>query len=105
MAQRKFLYGLFLIVLGVSALAPELAQAGGPPADATHAGCAAPGEPVDPAILEKPTTLKTGIGAVTQKITTKSAQAQAFYDQGLAYLHHYVWIEAARALAAAREAM
>ncbi|HJU42850.1 MAG TPA: tetratricopeptide repeat protein [Vicinamibacterales bacterium] len=27
---------------------------------------------------------------------TKSKEAQAFYDQGLAYLHSFVWIEAAR---------
>src|SRR6185436_11404207 len=26
----------------------------------------------------------------------KSVEAQRFYDQGLAYLHNYVWIEAAR---------
>jgi tetratricopeptide (TPR) repeat protein len=30
-------------------------------------------------------------------VTTASAEAQAFYDQGVAYLHSYVWIEAARA--------
>ena len=27
---------------------------------------------------------------------TKIAEAQRFYDQGLAYLHSFVWIEAAR---------
>jgi Tfp pilus assembly protein PilF len=29
-------------------------------------------------------------------VSTTSAEAQRFYDQGLAYLHSYVWIEAAR---------
>jgi tetratricopeptide (TPR) repeat protein len=29
-------------------------------------------------------------------VSTRVPQAQAFYDQGLAYLHSYVWIEAAR---------
>ena len=46
--------------------------------------------------MERPTTLQTGIGRVSQKVTTKSSEAQAFSDQGLAYLHSYVWIEAAR---------
>ena len=47
-------------------------------------------------ILERPVTLRQGIGVVHQKVTTSSAEAQAFYDQGLAYLNSYVWIEAAR---------
>ena len=29
-------------------------------------------------------------------VTTTSSEAQAFYDQGLTFLHHYVFIEAAR---------
>ncbi len=31
-----------------------------------------------------------------QPVTTRSSEAQAFYDQGLTLLHHYVFIEAAR---------
>lgn len=31
-----------------------------------------------------------------EKVTTASPAAQSFYDQGLAYLHSYVWIEAVR---------
>lgn len=62
-----------------------------------HAACAAPsGDVVEPAMLERPTPIVAGVGIVSQKVTTKSAPAQAFYDQGLAYLHSYVWIEAAR---------
>jgi tetratricopeptide (TPR) repeat protein len=63
----------------------------------THAGCSTPGEPVEPALLERPTSLRTDIGQIRQKVTVSSAETQAFYDQGLTLLHHYVWIEAARA--------
>src|SRR5947209_463017 len=47
-------------------------------------------------ILERPVTLREGIGTIHEDVTTSSKEAQAFYDQGLAYLHSYVWIEAAR---------
>src|SRR5690242_15193903 len=47
-------------------------------------------------ILEKPTTLKAGVGKIHDPVTTSSPEAQAFYEQGVAYLHSYVWIEAAR---------
>lgn len=54
------------------------------------------GEGVPREILDRPVTLRSGIGSVHEKVTTTSAEAQAFYDQGLAYLHSYVWIEAIR---------
>jgi tetratricopeptide (TPR) repeat protein len=47
-------------------------------------------------ILERPVPLREGIGTLHDTVTTSSPQAQAFYDQGLAYLHSFVWIEAAR---------
>jgi tetratricopeptide (TPR) repeat protein len=47
-------------------------------------------------LLERPVTIRTGIGAIHDDAGTKNAEAQRFYDQGLAYLHNYVWIEAAR---------
>jgi len=47
-------------------------------------------------LLMRPVPLRTGIGTAHDTVTTASPQAQAFYDQGLAYLHSYVWIEAAR---------
>jgi tetratricopeptide (TPR) repeat protein len=47
-------------------------------------------------ILERPVALRQGIGKVHEEVTTKSPEAQAFYDQGLAYLHSFVWIEAVR---------
>jgi hypothetical protein len=37
-----------------------------------------------------------GIGSAHDAVSTASKQAQAFYDQGLACLHSYVWLEAAR---------
>jgi tetratricopeptide (TPR) repeat protein len=51
---------------------------------------------VPEAILERPLPLRDGIGRAHEDVTTASKDAQAFYDQGLAYLHSYVWIEAAR---------
>ncbi|HUS19960.1 MAG TPA: hypothetical protein VMZ25_09940 [Terriglobales bacterium] len=47
-------------------------------------------------ILQRPTSLKPGVGALSDPVTTGSQEAQAFYNQGVAYLHSYVWIEAAR---------
>jgi tetratricopeptide (TPR) repeat protein len=47
-------------------------------------------------ILERPLPLRKGVGTINDKVTTSSTQAQAFYNQGVAYLHSYVWIEAAR---------
>ncbi len=47
-------------------------------------------------ILQRPVALREGIGKFNDHVTTSSSEAQAFYNQGLAYLHSYVWIEAAR---------
>jgi tetratricopeptide (TPR) repeat protein len=47
-------------------------------------------------LLERPVSLREGIGKIHEPVSTKSAEAQAFYDQGVAYLHSFVWIEAAR---------
>jgi tetratricopeptide (TPR) repeat protein len=47
-------------------------------------------------ILERPVPLRQGIGVLHDPVTSSSPEAQAFYDQGLAYLHSFVWIEAAR---------
>jgi len=47
-------------------------------------------------IAQRPVPIRTGIGSAHDAAATSSAKAQAFYDQGLAYLHSYVWIEAAR---------
>jgi tetratricopeptide (TPR) repeat protein len=47
-------------------------------------------------LLERPVPLRQGIGTVHSMVTTKVPQAQAYYDQGLSYLHSFEWIEAAR---------
>lgn len=60
------------------------------PAGHMHSG------PVPQEILHRPVVLRSGIGQAHQKVSTASSRAQAFYDQGLAYLHSYVWVEAAR---------
>jgi tetratricopeptide (TPR) repeat protein len=63
--------------------------------DDPHAACGSVGW-VPREILERPVALRTGIGNSHDPVTTASKEAQAFYDQGLAYLHSYVWVEAAR---------
>jgi tetratricopeptide (TPR) repeat protein len=47
-------------------------------------------------IAQRSIPIREGIGTAHDAVATPSTQAQAFYDQGLAYLHSYVWIEAAR---------
>lgn len=65
-----------------------------PSAFGQHAAHSVPVIPQE--LLERPVTLRTGIGVAHDDAGTRSADAQKFYDQGLAYLHNYVWIEAAR---------
>jgi tetratricopeptide (TPR) repeat protein len=63
--------------------------------DDPHAACAAVGwVPRD--VLDRPVTVRTGIGRAHEDLPGASTQVQALHDQGLAYLHSYVWIEAAR---------
>jgi len=47
-------------------------------------------------LLVRPVKPATGIGHAHDAVGTKSKNAQAMYDQGIEYLHSYVWIEAAR---------
>jgi tetratricopeptide (TPR) repeat protein len=47
-------------------------------------------------ILERPLPIRTGIGTSPERVTTSSPEAQRYFDQGLSYLHSYIWIEAAR---------
>ena len=63
-------------------------------ASAQHAPHVVPTIPQ--ALLERPVTLRAGIGVVHDDAETQNAEAQRFYDQGLAYLHNFMWIEAAR---------
>jgi tetratricopeptide (TPR) repeat protein len=55
-------------------------------------------------IVRRPTTLREDIGRSHEAVATSVARAQAFYDQGLAYLHSYVWLEAARSFTEALRA-
>src|SRR4051812_10003645 len=47
-------------------------------------------------IVERAVPLREHIGIAHEPVTTTSPKARQFYDQGLAYLHSFVWIEAAR---------
>ncbi|MGE3957181.1 MAG: tetratricopeptide repeat protein [Vicinamibacterales bacterium] len=49
-------------------------------------------------LLSRSVPIRSGIGTAHDQVSTRSAEAQRFYDQGLAYLHSYVWIEAARSM-------
>ncbi len=65
------------------------------PAPGQHEGHDA-AETVPREILARPVQLRQGIGTAHEVVTTSSPEAQKFYDQGLAYLNSFVWIEAAR---------
>ena len=47
-------------------------------------------------VARRPIPLRENIGRAHEAVTTQVPRAQAFYDQGLAYLHSYVWLDAAR---------
>src|SRR5438093_46783 len=76
------------LALGLSS---PIATAQGDP----HAACAAVGW-VPREVLQRPVGLREAVGPLHDAVTTRSKEAQALYDQGVAYLHSYVWIEAAR---------
>src|SRR5688572_12655610 len=65
-----------------------------PSASGQHTAHTIPSVPQQ--LLERSVPLRAGIGQAHDDAGTKSKEAQAFYDQGLAYLHAFVWIEAAR---------
>jgi len=47
-------------------------------------------------VLQLPITLRNNVGHVDDPVTTNNPEAQAFYNQGVACLHNYVWMDAAR---------
>lgn len=63
----------------------------GPPAD--H--CSAPSG-LSTERFAKPIALVPGAGRLHQAVSSDVAEAQAYYDQGFAYLASYVWVDAAR---------
>ena len=83
---------VLLSALAVVLTAPGLARGEEDP----HAACAAPPAYVPADLLTRELPLRKGVGNSTESITTRSKEAQAYYDQGLNYLESYVWIEAAR---------
>ena len=86
--KRSACRKIALVVLGL------LGGTASPAQQALHDGHSNTG-PVPLEILQRPVTLRTGIGELHEKVSTHSPEAQSFYDQGLSYLHSYVWIEAA----------
>ena len=63
-----------------------------PAAIETHAACAGPSTPtVNRALLARPPALARDIGWVRQRATTSSPEAFTYYEQGMAYLHGYVY--------------
>ncbi len=47
-------------------------------------------------IVERPIGILEGVGTFHDPVTTSSKEAQAFYDQGMALVMSYEWIDAAR---------
>lgn len=70
---------------------PVLAQLGEAPAGVLQLPRVASKE-----VMERPIALWEGAGPMHQKVSTTSSEAQSYYDQGIAYLHSYVWVDAAR---------
>jgi tetratricopeptide (TPR) repeat protein len=70
--------------------------AASPAALAQHEGHVAHPGLVPEELLERTLPLRQGIGNLHETVTTSSKDAQAFYDQGLDYVHSFEWIEAAR---------
>ena len=53
-------------------------------------------EPPLPSLLVRPIGLLEGQGSLHRRVSTPSWEAQALYDQGLALLASYSWVDAAR---------
>lgn len=61
-----------------------------------------PAIPIPEQLLQRPIALENGLGQSHHKVSTSSPEAQAYYDQGRAFLYSYDWIHAARSF---REAL
>lgn len=48
------------------------------------------------AVMMKPVALGPASGRLHQEVSAKTLEAQAYYDQGIAWLASYTWVEAAR---------
>ncbi len=65
-------------------------------AAALLAACHAGAPPANPEAMRKPIALTWKAGKTHEKLSTSNGEAQAYYDQGLAYLDSFAWIEAAQ---------
>jgi tetratricopeptide (TPR) repeat protein len=77
-----------------AAILPLLLLMQEPPPAACHDEDAVGWVPVE--LMQRPITIQKDVGRVHEAVTTKSPEAQAFYDQGLALLHSFAYIDAAR---------
>ena len=84
-----------------SLLLLALAAAVGAQEPAHPPGCLMLAGSVSRELMERPIGLDPGAGRLHQPVSTASSQAQALYDQGIAYLASYAWIPAARSFHAA----
>lgn len=50
-------------------------------------------------VLQRPIAIRSEIGTAHDTVSSLPPRAQQYYDQGLALLHNYVWIDAARSFA------
>lgn len=85
---------LFIAIVVACGVTPQAAS------QTTHAGHDSAAAPIE--LLARPPTLRGGIGAVSLAAETTAPAAQRSYDRGVAYLHNYSWIEAARSFNEAR---
>jgi tetratricopeptide (TPR) repeat protein len=90
--MRRFTYLLGLLI--PTALTFAQSEAPMPHDHSAHMDQAVGYIPRD--VLQLPITLRNNVGHVDDPVTTKNPQAQALYNQGIALLHSYVWIDAAR---------
>jgi len=91
MRLRRFSALLACGLFGMAFCGETLAQ------DPSHpAGCPALAGTVSRELMQRPAPLSAASGRLHQKVSTKNAGAQAYYDQGIAWLASYVWVEAAR---------
>src|SRR5579863_5097138 len=86
---------LFLLVAIIAAGTPSRSAAADPPKPETPAGHSLHGEVFNEGPRQK-AYLMGNTGSVTLKITTKSPEAQKFFDQGLGQLHGFWYFEAER---------
>ena len=78
--SRRRLFALFAASSVLFASNPLYAQ------EDHHGGCDMPPTYVPAELLQRDIPLRKGIGNSRETITTKSVDAQAYYNQGLNYL-------------------